>query len=136
MLAGGKVKVRYENIIPVLGIIPYYTLAIKNQISEVVVISDTVIAVRRSDLLGLHTAPTFFGKHCNMHRTHTVLPSGTPLWTRTQLYSEESKGRISILYWKKARVCHSIISILHLIINILLSSIQFRRIDHAKTIKD
>ena len=95
---------RYENIIPVLGILPYYTLAIKNQKSELVIISDTVIAVRRSDLLGLHTAPAFLGKHCNMHRTHTVLPSGplwTPLYSEAPLYSEESKGRISILYWEK-----------------------------------
>ena len=53
---------RYENIIPVLGILPYYTLAIKNQKSELVIISDTVIAVRRSDLLGLHTAPAFSWK--------------------------------------------------------------------------
>ena len=58
----GGGKVRYENIIPVLGILPYYTLAIKNQKSELVIISDTVIAVRRSDLLGLHTAPAFSWK--------------------------------------------------------------------------
>ncbi len=53
---------RYENIIPVLGILPYYTLAIKNQKSELVIVSDTVIAVRRSYLLGLHTAPAFSWK--------------------------------------------------------------------------